>query len=114
MKISTRLATVVGATAIAAGAFTTIAGTADAATSAQAAKLKCHYNVVHLPKNYYLWVFKKANVKSTHVGRLSYKAKRVPGACKVTKGKGGLTFIKVKASNGKQGYAGAPYLKKVK
>ncbi|WP_433176652.1 hypothetical protein [Actinoallomurus sp. CA-150999] len=115
MKISTRLATIVGASAIAAGAFTTIAGTADAATSTQATKLKCHYNVVRVPKGAYLKVFKKADYKKSPViGSLSRTAKRVPGACKVTVGKSRVRYIKVKAGNGRIGYTGAAYLKKVR
>jgi hypothetical protein len=114
MKISTRIATMAGATAIAASGFAVIATAADAATVSASASLTCHYNVRGVPTHYYLKVFKSRSTKSHVVGRLSRTAKRVSGQCASHKGAGGVSYIYVKASNGHKGYTGAQFLKKVK
>jgi hypothetical protein len=115
MKISTRVATMVGATVIAASALATVSGAAGAATYTSSSALRCHYNVVHVPA-LYLLVFKQAYRYSAVIGSLSSAAKRVPGACTKTHETNGYPrwFIKVKASNGRIGYAGATSLQKVK
>jgi hypothetical protein len=116
MKISTRVAMMVGATAIAASALATVSSAADAATYTSSSALKCHYNVVHVLAPYRLWVFKHAYRHSAVLGSLSSTAKRVPGACTKTHGTNSdpMWFIEVKASNGRIGYTGALLLQKVK
>jgi uncharacterized protein YgiM (DUF1202 family) len=70
--------------------------------------LACTYRVSHVRRVSFLNVRSGAGLRFDPVGRLRVADGRLPGACAPAKG-----WVKVKAANGKRGWASAHYLRKV-
>jgi uncharacterized protein YgiM (DUF1202 family) len=70
--------------------------------------LACTYRVTRVRRASFLNVRSGAGLRFRPIGRLRVADGRLPGACTSTKG-----WTKVKAANGKRGWASAHYLRKV-
>ncbi|WP_329430363.1 SH3 domain-containing protein [Streptosporangium sp. NBC_01495] len=72
------------------------------------AALACVYRVTHVRRVSFLNVRSGAGLRFRSVAKLRVADGRLTGACKATRG-----WIKVRAANGKRGWASAGYLRKV-